>query len=177
MSLRKVSGAGLGGRGIFSRKAQISSLYKTRTIWKFSPTLLGRRHRQSPLPLEQGKSTSCPHIQQQSLTHLFSAECLGVFRSRVGERAPRLSKEQGKSLLSSLSKGRERQPPEWGPFLSLQSLLPLNISSPTLGMSAISQSSFMPDFISLFVLHCTFIFFRKDLLIKNCCCCIVLGLY
>ncbi|KRY86664.1 hypothetical protein T4D_2848 [Trichinella pseudospiralis] len=152
MSLRKVSGAGLGGVEQQDRETA------TRTIWKFSPTLLGRRHRQSPLPLEQGKSTSCPHIQQQSLTHLFSAECLGVFRSRVGERAPRLSKEQGKSLLSSLSKGRERQPPEWGPFLSLQSLLPLNISSPTLGMFAISQSSFMPDFISLFLIYLRYVY-------------------
>ncbi|KRZ03731.1 hypothetical protein T4C_10608, partial [Trichinella pseudospiralis] len=46
-------------------------------------------------------------------------------------------------------------------FWSLHPPPALNISSPTPGMFAISQNSFMPDFISLF----------------NCCCCIVLGLY
>ncbi|KRY41133.1 hypothetical protein T01_12592 [Trichinella spiralis] len=55
-------------------------------------------------------------VKQLSLTRLFSAESLGFPRSREGERALCLPKEQG-SLHSPLSKGRELHAPGWGPFL------------------------------------------------------------
>ncbi|KRY80836.1 hypothetical protein T4D_11282 [Trichinella pseudospiralis] len=73
---------------------------------KISPTLLGKRNAQSPLPWEQGKNTKLPthlrQVKQLSLTHLFSAESLGFPRSRVGKRALYLPKEQGRLHSPSL---------------------------------------------------------------------------
>ncbi|KRY75847.1 hypothetical protein T4A_2113, partial [Trichinella pseudospiralis] len=144
---------------------------------KISPTLLGRQNAQSPLPWEQGKNTKLPahlrQVKQLSLTHLFSAESLGFPRSRVGKRALHLPKEQGRVCILPCLREGSFTLLGGAHFWSLHPPPALNISSPTPGMFAISQNSFMPDFISLFVLHCTFIFFKKlfinkELLLLHC---------
>ncbi|KRY87797.1 hypothetical protein T4D_15797 [Trichinella pseudospiralis] len=119
-----------------------------------SLTLLSRQNAQSPLPCKQRKNTKLPtHLRQakqRSLTHLFSAESLGFPRSRVGKRALYLPKEQGRVCILPCLREGSFTLLGGAHFWSLHPPPALNISSPTPGMFAISQSSFMPDFISLF---------------------------
>ncbi|KRX60913.1 hypothetical protein T09_223 [Trichinella sp. T9] len=51
-------------------------------------------------------SAKSRQVKQLSLTRLFSAESLGFPRSREGERALRLLKEQGRNLSRSTSANR-----------------------------------------------------------------------
>ncbi|KRZ36393.1 Ubiquitin-like-specific protease ESD4 [Trichinella pseudospiralis] len=117
-----------------------------------SLTLLGKQNAQSPLPWEQRKNTKLPahpsQVKQRSLTHLFSAESLGFPRSRVGKRALHLPKEQGRACILPCLREGSFTLLGGAHFWSLHPPPALNISSPTPGMFAISQSSFMPDFIS-----------------------------
>ncbi|KRY18135.1 hypothetical protein T12_4578, partial [Trichinella patagoniensis] len=129
------------------------------------PHSVGQTKRTISPPLGAGKSTKLPahlrQVKQLSLTRLFSAESLGFPRSREGERALCLPKEQGRVCTLPCLREGSFTLQDGARFWSLHPPPALNIQSPTPGMFAISQSSFMPDFICLF--NC-------------CCCCIVLAL-
>ncbi|KRX73589.1 hypothetical protein T06_2722 [Trichinella sp. T6] len=107
----------------------------------------------SPLPhpvAVAGKNTKLPahlrQVKQLSLTRLFSAESLGFPRSREGERALCLPKEQGRVCTLPCLREGSFTLQDGAHFWSLHPLPALYISSPTPGMFAISQNSFMPDF-------------------------------
>ncbi|KRY43875.1 hypothetical protein T03_6014, partial [Trichinella britovi] len=115
-------------------------------------------------------SAKSRQVKQLSLTRLFSAESLGFPRSREGERALRLLKEQGRVCTLPCLREGSFTLQDGAHFWSLHPPPALNISSTTLGMFAILQNSFMPDFICLSVLHCTFItklFFEKCFINKE----------
>ncbi|KRX25172.1 hypothetical protein T07_15130 [Trichinella nelsoni] len=107
----------------------------------------------SPPTLGAGKNTKLPahlrQVKQLSLTRLFSAESLGFPRSREGERALCLPKEQGRVYTLPCLREGSFTLQDGAHFWSLHPPPALNISCPTLGMFAISQNSFMPDFISI----------------------------
>ncbi|KAL1244339.1 putative disease resistance protein [Trichinella spiralis] len=118
----------------------------------------------SPPPLGAGKNTKLPahlrQVKQLSLTRLFSAESLGFPRSREGERALCLPKEQGRVCTLPCLREGSFTLQDGAHFWSLHPPPALNISSPTPGMFAISQSSFMPDFY-LFVCITLYIYYKK----------------
>ncbi|KRX84945.1 hypothetical protein T06_8130 [Trichinella sp. T6] len=91
-------------------------------------------------------------LKPLSLTRLFSAESLGFPRSREEERALCLPKEQGRVCTLPCLREGSFTLQDGAHFWSLHPPPALNISSPISGMFAISQNSFMPDFICLFKL-------------------------
>ncbi|KRX45240.1 hypothetical protein T05_11127 [Trichinella murrelli] len=74
-----------------------------------------------------------------------NAESLGFPRSREGERALCLPKEQGRVCTLPCLREGSFTLQDGAHFWSLHPPPALNISSPTPGMFAISQSSFIPD--------------------------------
>ncbi|KRY36834.1 hypothetical protein T01_2901 [Trichinella spiralis] len=117
------------------------------------PHSVGQTKRTISPPLGAGKSTKLPahlrQVKQLSLTRLFSAESLGFPRSREEERALCLPKEQGRVCTLPCLREGSFTLQDGAHFWSLHPPPALNISSPISGMFAISQNSFMPDFISL----------------------------
>ncbi|KRX80055.1 hypothetical protein T06_15285 [Trichinella sp. T6] len=101
--------------------------------------------------LEAMRPTKLPahlrQVKQLSLTRLFSAESLGFPRSREEERALCLPKEQGRVCTLPCLREGSFTLQDGAHFWSLHPPPALNISSPTPDMFAISQNSFMPDFI------------------------------
>ncbi|KRX69103.1 hypothetical protein T06_7993 [Trichinella sp. T6] len=118
------------------------------------PHSVGQTKRTISPPLGAGKSTKLPahlrQVKQLSLTRLFSAESLGFPRSREEERALCLPKEQGRVCTLPCLREGSFTLQDGAHFWSLHPPPALNISSPISGMFAISQNSFMPDFICLF---------------------------
>ncbi|KRY50635.1 hypothetical protein T03_6704 [Trichinella britovi] len=103
------------------------------------------------------KESAFRQVKQLSLTRLFSAESLGFPRSREGERALCLPKEQGRVCTLPCLREGSFTLQDGAHFWSLQPPPALNISSPTPGMFAISQSSFMPDFyLFTYTIHCRY---------------------
>ncbi|KRY12328.1 hypothetical protein T12_14739 [Trichinella patagoniensis] len=98
----------------------------------------------------QVKESAFRQVKQLSLTRLFNAECLGFPRSREEERALCLPKEQGRVCTLPCLREGSFTLQDGAHFWSLHPPPALNISSPISGMFAISQNSFMPDFIYLF---------------------------
>ncbi|KRZ97746.1 hypothetical protein T08_13397, partial [Trichinella sp. T8] len=94
-------------------------------------------------------SVKSRQVKQLSLTRLFSAESLGFPRSREEERALCLPKEQGRVCTLPCLREGSFTLQDGAHFWSLHPPPALNISSPISGMFAISQNSFMPDFIYL----------------------------
>ncbi|KRX49845.1 hypothetical protein T05_3966 [Trichinella murrelli] len=115
------------------------------------PHSVGQTKRTISPPLGAGKSTKLPahlrQVKQLSLTRLFSAESLGFPRSREEERALCLPKEQGRVCTLPCLREGSFTLQDGAHFWSLHPPPALNISSPISGMFAISQNSFMPDFI------------------------------
>ncbi|KRX45210.1 hypothetical protein T05_4193 [Trichinella murrelli] len=118
------------------------------------PHSVGQTKRTISPPLGAGKSTKLPahlrQVKQLSLTRLFSAESLGFPRSREEERALCLPKEQGRVCTLPCLREGSFTLQDGAHFWSLHPPPALNIQSPTPDMFAISQNSFMPDFICLF---------------------------
>ncbi|KRY37878.1 hypothetical protein T01_13773 [Trichinella spiralis] len=92
-------------------------------------------------------------VKQLSLTRHFSAESLGFPRSRREKRALRLPKEQGRVCTLPCLREGSFTLQDGAHFWSLHLPPALSISIPTSGIFSISQNSFMPDFIFLFVLQ------------------------
>ncbi|KRX25267.1 hypothetical protein T07_4601, partial [Trichinella nelsoni] len=101
----------------------------------------------------QMKESAFRQLKQLSLTRLFSAESLGFPCSREGERALCLPKEQGRVCTLPCLREGSFTLQDGAHFWSPHPPPALNISSPTPGMFAISQNSFMPDFIFSFLLY------------------------
>ncbi|KRY37849.1 hypothetical protein T01_9190 [Trichinella spiralis] len=120
------------------------------------PHSVGQTKRTISPPLGAGKSTKLPahlrQVKQLSLTRLFSAESLGFPRSREEERALCLPKEQGRVCTLPCLREGSFTLQDGAHFWSLHLPPALSISIPTSGIFAISQNSFMPDFI-FFYLH------------------------
>ncbi|KRY37869.1 hypothetical protein T01_463 [Trichinella spiralis] len=118
------------------------------------PHSVGQTKRTISPPLGAGKSTKLPahlrQVKQLSLSRLFSAESLGFPRSRKEERALRLLKEQGRVCTLPCLREGSFTLQDGAHFWSLHLPPALSISIPTSSMFAISQNSFMPDFIFLF---------------------------
>ncbi|KRY55901.1 hypothetical protein T03_17084 [Trichinella britovi] len=89
-------------------------------------------------------------IKVQVKESAFSAESLGFPRSREEERALCLPKEQGRVCTLPCLREWSFTLQDGAHFWSLHPPPALNISSPISDMFAISQNSFMPDFICLF---------------------------
>ncbi|KRX19519.1 hypothetical protein T07_3800 [Trichinella nelsoni] len=87
-------------------------------------------------------------VKQLSLTHLFSAESLGFPRSREEKRALCLPKEQGRVCTLPCLREGSFTLQDGAHFWSPHAPPALNISCITSGMFAISQNSFIPDFIN-----------------------------